>query len=446
MKPAPAVRKSPAPLLALLAAALLLAGCAYELVRGGQVNQAKAQEIEAGIQELRDLRFKHHVPLVVRTPDEAEKMMEADLERDYSDEQLRVGGTAGALVGLYPPEMDLKAESLKLLKSQVAAFYDPHEKQMVLVEGQLGAGFFGNAAEFLLRRDVVGEMVVAHELTHALQDQNFDLDHKLEALKDDDDRSLALKSVAEGDATLAGFAYVMGGMSNANADTLVDHLKELPQAFAAESPDTPEGLSEPMMFEYSDGARFVAEAYRRGGWAAVDKLYEDPPQSSRQIVHPALYFDRPTPPLEIEISGYKQVMAGWSRADDDTYGELLLRLILQRNLGKDSREVDLAREWAGDHMLILQQQRGVTVIWVVAFADEAAASHFAVVYATVLDRLLDGVTEHHVEYRGDAALVIIGEGAHYAQTLAPSIWQESRIAPRTVASHVVRASAAPLPR
>jgi hypothetical protein len=444
MKPAPSIRKSPALLLPLLLGVLALAGCAYELVRGGQVNQAEAQQIEAGIQELRDLRFKHHVPLVVRTPDGAEKMMEADLERDYSDERLRVDGTAGALVGLYPAGIDLKVESLKLLKSQVAAFYDPHEKQMVLVEGALSAGFFGNATEFLLRRDLVGEMVVAHELTHALQDQNFDLDHKLDAVKDDDDRALALKSVAEGDATLAGFTYVMGGMSNANADTLVEHLKDLPQTFAAESGDVPEGLSEPLMFQYSEGVRFVAEAYRRGGWDAVDRLYEDPPQSSRQIIHPALYFDRPTPPLTIEIGGYKQVMAGWSKADDDTYGELLLQLILQRNLGKNAPDVDLAREWAGDRMLILQEQRGVTVIWVIAFADDAAAAHFAEVYATILDRLLDGVTEHHVEYRGSAALVIIGEGAHYAQTLAPSIWQESRIAPQRPVPHVERASA-PLP-
>ncbi len=445
MNASPAFRNGLRFELLLPLVALVLAGCAYALVRGGQVNQAKAAQIETGIEKLRELHFRQHVQLAVRNSDQAERLIEADLERDYTDQQLEADGTAGALVGLYPAGINLKTESLKLLKNQVAAFYDPHQKEMVLVEGGLSAGFFGNAAEFLVQRDFVGEMVLAHELTHALQDQNFELEQKLDRVKQDDDQAIALKSVAEGDATLAGFAYVMGGMSNANADTLIDHLKDLPQAFAAESAGTPEGLSVPLMFQYSQGVQFVAEAYRRGGWAAVDALYQNPPLSSSQVMHPALYFDRPTPPLDVEIDGYKQVMSGWSTADEDTYGELLLRVILERNLGKDSPEVELARTWTGDQMLVLQQQRGVTVIWVIAFTDEAAATHFAVVYATILDRLLDGVTQHHVEYHGDDVLVIIGEGANYAQTLAPAIWQASHITPPRMPPRIERASAAAPP-
>ena len=202
----------------------------------------------------------------------------------------------------------------------------------------------------------------------------FDLGSSLDKLKDDDDRALALKSVAEGDATIAGFAYALGRMDNSTADALADNLKNLPQALAAGAPGTPEGLSAPLVFQYSEGVRFVAEAYRRGGWSGVDALYRRPPQSSHQILHPALYFESAAPEPRIELAGYGQIMSGWKKADDDTYGELLLRVILERNLGKQSNEVGLASRWTADRMIVLQESRGVNVIWMLAFSDEQTAS------------------------------------------------------------------------
>jgi hypothetical protein len=410
-----------------IGALILLRGCAYALLNGDRVNARQAATIEAGIQDLRQLRFKQPVPLIVKTPDEAESMMEADLMRDYTDNQLAADAVAGALTGLYPVGLDLKAASLKLLKSQVAGFYDPHGKEMVLVEGGGDLGIWNSAAQFMIQRDVVGEMLLAHELTHALQDQNFDLESSLDKVKDDDDRTLALKSVAEGDATIAGFAYAVGRMDDGTADALANNLKQLPQALAAEAPNTPEGLSVPLLFQYSDGVRFVAEAYRRGGWPAVDALYRNPPQSSQQILHPALYFDRPAPPSRIELAGYDRIMNGWNKVDDDTYGELLLRIILERNLGKQSNEIGLASRWIADRMIILQQSRGVNVIWMLAFDNAQTASHFAVVYETLLDRLLGDSTPHRIDARSNAVLVVIGEGADYFETLAPAIWSASTI-------------------
>jgi hypothetical protein len=410
-----------------IVALLVLRGCAYSLVNGDRVNSQQAAKIEAGIQNVRQLRFKRQVPLVVKTPDEAESMMEADLMRDYTDNQLQADAVAGALTGLYPVGLDLKAASLKLLKSQVAGFYDPHGKEMVLVEGGADLGVWNNAAQFMIQRDVVGEMLLAHELTHALQDQNFDLESSLDKVKGDDDRGLALKSVAEGDATISGFAYAVGRMDDSTADALADNLKQLPQALAAQAPDTPEGLSVPLLFQYSDGVRFVAEAYRRGGWPAVDALYRNPPQSSHQILHPALYFSSSAPTPRIELAGYDGIMNGWKKADDDTYGELLLRIILERNLGKQSVETGLASRWIADRMVVLQQSRGVNVIWMVAFGDAQTASHFAVVYQTLLDRLLGDSTAHRLDARSNAVLVVIGEGANYFETLAPAIWNASTI-------------------
>ena len=425
-----------------IVALFVLRGCAYSIVRGDKVNSQKAAKVEAGIQDIRELRFKRSVPLVAKTPDQAEAMMEADMMRDNTDDQIEADARAGELVGLYPPGIDLKAASLKLLKSQVAGFYDPHGKQMVLVEGGSNLGLLDATTEFMMQRDVVGEMLLAHELTHALQHQNFDLESHMDKLKNDDDRALALKTVAEGDATLAGFAYVIGRMDDVVANAVIDNLKQLPAALAAEDPDTPEGLSAPLLFQYSEGVRFVGEAYRRGGWNAVDALYRNPPQSSHQIIHSALYFDAtpPAPQPRIAIEGYDRIMTGWKKADDDTYGELLLRVILERNLGKQSSEVGMASRWAADRMIILQQSHKVSVLWMLAFSDARTAQHFAAVYQALLNHLPSASTPHRIDVRSNAVLVVIGQGANSFDTLAPAIWSASAIESDGLPVHPASAS------
>ena len=125
------------------------------------------------------------------------------------------------------------------------------------------------------------DMILAHELTHALQDQNFDLE-----LADGrespttSDAMLAFKALVEGDATLAGFAYVRGGMDDTLADFITAHLTDLPQISAAKETNVPDALSIPFIFQYAEGAAFVREAYRRGGWDAVDAAFREPPEST----------------------------------------------------------------------------------------------------------------------------------------------------------------------
>jgi hypothetical protein len=426
-----------------ISSALAFAGCAYSLINGGKVNETLAGNIEHGIEAIRELNFKSHVPVVLKTPDEVEQMVIDDLKRDYTDAQLDADGKAGAMLGLFPPGMDLKAESVKLLKSQIAGFYDPHEKQMVLVEGAATGGFSDHMLEFMVQRDLINDMLLAHELTHALQDQNFGLQDQLDKLKNNSDEEIALKSVAEGDATLAGFAYIAGRMDNSVAETLVAHLRDLPETFAAQSKDTPEGLSYPLIFQYSDGTRFVGEAYKRGGWRAVDALYRKPPQSSQQIINPDLYFDHPMAPIEVELKGYESLPKEWSEADADTFGELSLQLILQLGFGKDAAEVALAPKWAGDRMVILSRGADVAVIWIVAFHDDDSAHRFEDSYRTLLDRIRAS-TPHHIERHGASVLVIAGAIANQSAGLAPAVWRASKIGqvkPPAESAHPLQADA-----
>ncbi len=422
--------------------ALSLCGCAYKLVHDGTVNQTKAQQVEAGIERFRGLDFTTPVPLALKTREQALQMMQAEITRDHTEDELRIGSLTGAMMGVYPTGMDLKAETLKLMHSQVAGFYDPHAKQMVLVEGAIDIGFWNGAAGFVTHRDLIGEMLLAHELTHALQDQHFHIEQMLDKVKDNDDRDLALKAVAEGDATLAGYGYVIGNLDDASIDAIVDRMDELPKTMAAQSGDVPLGLSAPMVFQYADGVRFVAEAYRRGGWAAVNAIYANPPQATLQIMNPELYFDRLAQLVEINLTGYQAVLRDWSKADDDTYGAMLLKVIIQRNLGMTAAEISLAEHWTGDRMIVLKKDRALTVLWIISFSDGETAKRFADMYGSILDRISPPEMVHRVQIRTPEVLIAIGDGAWQFDQLAPAIWDAStikRVMPAhapTVGAHV----------
>ena len=105
-----------------IVALIFLRGCAYSLVNGDRVNSQQAAKIEAGIQDIRQLRFKRPVPLVVKTPDEAESMMEADMMRDYTDDQLKADSVAGALTGLYPAGLTSRLHRSSCSRARSRAF------------------------------------------------------------------------------------------------------------------------------------------------------------------------------------------------------------------------------------------------------------------------------------------------------------------------------------
>jgi len=433
------LRRAPLMLIALAAI-----GCAYQLIRSGAVDNAKVSKIEAGLQQIRQLSFLKPVPLVVENRKEADQDIQAQLTHDVSDEEFRIDGRTGVLIGLYPAGIDVKQEALKLLDAQVAGFYDPDTKRMILVSGTTDAGVWNGAAEFVMQRDLMGEMVLAHELTHALQDQHFDLSGKLDALKDNDDRALALKSVAEGDATITGFAYVIGGMDQPRLDMLVSRLSDLPEMFAKEAKFAPEGLREPLVFQYSAGVKFVAEAYRRGGYGAVDQLFKQPPQSSQQILHPELYFDNPTPPARITVAGYQTALAGWKKADENCEGELGLSIILKLAFGAGTRQAALAEAWRGDRIVSMTRGPDLSVIWLIDLSSERAASQFAAAYTDALDRRLMMQTPHRVDYESTRVLVVIGEAARAFPQMENEVFAQSRVtipppAPRPALPAPVRA-------
>jgi len=244
------------------------------------------------VEKLRGLTFER--PVVQRTITRAElpKVLRAQMEKSlpYSPDDYALVLRALQLVD--SGSSDLVGSMLDLYQSQVLAFYDP------LTHTYFAIDQLPNAAAGMLDGDVMRESVAIHELTHALQDQRFHLGARDLELQKDTDASLALHALMEGEATLVMIDYVLDRAGQKMDDMLAnpEAMSMLTSAIGASDktidPGTPKYFAESLKFPYAEGLKLLIEGYRRGGWTMVDKMDSNPPRSTREILHPAEYFDR----------------------------------------------------------------------------------------------------------------------------------------------------------
>ena len=394
------------------------AGCATPVHEPPHADQAQVAEVADRVQRIRQLKFITPVPLKIERRDQVAADAEKEILRIHSDEEIRSYSAAGAFLGLLPNQSDIKGQSLAFAQNYWMGHYDAQTKEMELIT-------VGSVSALLNSR--AGSMFLAHEFVHALQDQHFHLDRNL-IHSNNTDRANAYRLVAEGDATIAEYGYQADKMDMSVLNDLLSNMDEVIKGKHLFDSKVIEGAA---IARYESGIKFVGEAYRKGGWQAVDAIYANPPLSMHQLLHPADYFDHPRPPLQVLVAGYENPLPTWIPVMRDTYGEEPIRLILERNLGKKASEVDLAQAWAGDQVVILRAPDGkLGVIWMVSFVTLDSAKSFDAAYAKVLDKLM-GETEHQVQRRDQTILVIAGMPLN---GLAPSIWAESKVGPALTAT------------
>jgi len=177
---------------------------------------------------------------------------------------------------------------IELYESQVLAFYDPlRHTYFSLTQPPPG----------IERTETVDRAVAIHEITHALQDQRFRAGERLEKLRADWDGSMAYLALLEGEATAVMLA-ALAESAGVSFDVLVtsDQMVASLSSAAAANPGVPAGTPpyfvSSMKFPYLEGLPFVIDAYRKGGWKAVDALHTVPPTSTSQILHPEAYASR----------------------------------------------------------------------------------------------------------------------------------------------------------
>lgn len=255
---------------------------------------APADESLAGpmrqVENLRGLRFDHAVEHRSIDRSELKERIREQMSKTmpYSSEDFAVVLQALQLVD---KSSDLIGSMLKLYESQVLAFYDPLSHTYYSLRDVSGqTKDLGDPGE-------MADVVEIHELTHALQDQRFGAGTRDLALMKDTDAGMAYHSLLEGEATVVMLAYAMG-KNGVTLETIVKNdslVSQLTSGSAGDKsidPDTPKYFSESLMFPYAAGTKLVLEAYRRGGWGLVNRMDENPPRSTREVIHYNEYFGR----------------------------------------------------------------------------------------------------------------------------------------------------------
>jgi len=256
------------------------------------------------------------------------------------------------------PGFQLKQTLAALYGQQVRGLYDPETRQFVVLGSEKAA-----AADQYTQE----EITAVHELDHALQDQHFNLKTLLDKGQNSDGR-LAARSVAEGDASLVTTAYQLrvSGLG-------LDRIKkgDLLSRFKLDS-KTPLVLQRYLTFPYGPGQELVLAVYRAGGWPLVNQMYQDPPQSSEQVLHPEKYLDERDPPLKLGLK-LPASWQGWEQADEDTGGELLVRAFLESHKLPASG----SSGWGGDLYRIYRKGDKQMGFWLVHWDSPGKAAAFA---------------------------------------------------------------------
>jgi hypothetical protein len=320
--------------MAVLFVVLVGAGFATEREDDEQAEPAAAPVavIAERVEALRDLRYKAIPKPVAVSAATARREGLEDLDRQYPEKRRHADEQVLKMLGLIKPDADLRDLTGSLFEEGVAGYYDPRDGRLRVVTGA-GTG-----------TRVVTEMTLAHELTHALEDQRFGLDA---GTAGGDDAVLARTALIEGSATALMYAYVTRYFTSGET------LGGLLGAASGDTGGLPPFLEAQVLFPYVSGDAFIEELLRRAGgsWSLVNLAYKaHPPASTEQILHPEAYFgaDRPD---HVRLRAGAVLGKGWTRAAAGTWGELQTREMLG--------SAAAAAGWGGDHYELWQSDAGV---------------------------------------------------------------------------------------
>jgi hypothetical protein len=290
-----------------------------------------------GLQQLEPLKK------TLRSREEIRAYLIRQMEEDKEPEKRYADERVLEKLGLLPKDFPIDSFLLDLLTEQVAGLYDPKSKEFYI-------------ADWIEPEDQ--REVMAHELTHALQDQHYHIDPWRDAAKPNDDGESARDAVLEGAAVAAMIDYTLHQQGKSLADlgdmsfsALLGSVDDTPMLKKA-----PRFLKDSLLFPYSDGGDFCQAVLRaRGGWSGFHTVFEKPPVSTQQIMHPDLYLRNVVPENVILPDLSQTLPKDWKMLDSNVMGEFGIREILKQFIGA-ARADQLSPVWAGDRYAIYERK------------------------------------------------------------------------------------------
>lgn len=352
------------PILSVICLLLMVAPIAAQAQQPDAALTKRLDTIEQTVSEVRQLPLKQPIQLEFKTREELQGEVDRDLAAQYTKEDQARDERVLLAFGLIAPGTNLLQVQQKVQGEQIAGYYDPKTNQMVVVRSPSDPSSFSAMDEF----------VFAHEVTHALQDQNFDLDALISNEdKDLDDQSLAILALIEGDATVCQVDYLKA--NKALIPPLMVQLNS-PDLSSEELDKAPAFLRETLLFPYDQGMTFVDALKDGGGWDAVDQAYSRPPASTEQILHPDKYVANERP-IDVTVPDYSAALgAGWSPVETNDMGELGVRILLS---GQSESKADANRAaagWGGDEYRVWGKGDQTVLVWRTAWDTGTDADQF----------------------------------------------------------------------
>lgn len=282
---------------------------------------SQIQTIVKTLSEITGMDEKRPVPYARMSKRQLRQFLAKRIKKTLRPDEIRADETALKMFGLVPPNFDLKKSTIDLLTEQAAAFYDYDDKKLFMLEDS----------------SVEAEVTtLAHELSHALADQYFDLEKFMDDAPENDDEDLARTAVVEGEASWLMIAYNLK-----IAGQPIQPSREMLKTFVDSSEDSsddypilkqsPLYVRESLLFPYSEGTTFFDAVYRQEGKKAFKGVFTDPPTDSAQIMHPERYFAHvkalnPSLPKLPSLAPAEEISEG-------SVGEFDHRVLLQQFVG-----------------------------------------------------------------------------------------------------------------
>ncbi|MDQ3880708.1 MAG: hypothetical protein M3295_06525 [Chloroflexota bacterium] len=296
--------------------------------------------------------------------DELADELIADFEHDYSADERHADNVTLRAMGLLDADEDIAELQLALLEGRILGFYDEDERRMAIVSD---AGLTAEA-----------QRTYAHEYTHALQDQAFDLNSLDLDVEGDDDGATARLAVVEGDAMITMYQWAATYLrpdAAAPGDSGGDDAPPV---------EIPGFLEQSLFFPYTYGTDFVAALHDQRGYDAVDAAFGDPPESTEQIVHPNDYFDDEQP-VDVSLPDLAAALGeDWEQVESTPIGEAFLTTTLD-DIGADRGSAEAAAAgWGGDHLVVAAgPDDAFALAWRLAWDTPADAAEFASLYGSL---------------------------------------------------------------
>lgn len=359
-------------------------------------------------EEVRSLRFDHPVPFRVQTREVITQFVRDQIDAEEM-ERARIFYVA---LGLLPPDLAIGELLIRVLGEQIVGYYDPEQSLMVVRE-DVARELAGGGRSRALGE---AEMVIVHELVHALQDQRLDLGERYREERTIDGEN-AFAALVEGDATLAmiGHMVTQQGQTLAaltrNAGLLRMLIRNNPESIRGQEIEAaPPIVRLPLVSRYLDGMIYCATIHGTDGWQGVDRAHRHPPRTTEQILHPERYLAGELPDAITLPELPALTEAGLEPHEEDSLGELEMGIYFGLGRSDLEREESAADGWGGDRIRVyVGPDDSTAVVWFTTWDDVGEAREAEAAARAVADRA--PATErdrHRVERRGRGVLVLRG--------------------------------------